>query len=221
MLYDKMQRHPQLTRQSFRYGIMAIVLILLGFFKLDQAIAYFFKLPALEAYYAFNREITNVGYSIHYFVMAIIGLLVSRYFYKRISFLKNNPAANKALGVWSLFVIKCLVIIGVVTNIFKFIIGRQRPHSTEDFQNLNFVPLSTHSHWHSFPSGHTQVMFTIATIASLIFPKYTKAWLSLAFYLGFTRVVIHQHFFSDFIGGAFLGCIGVLWIYHLWPPKFE
>ena len=77
------------------------------------------------------------------------------------------------------------------------------------------------TNYNSFPSGHTQVMLTVAMIATMIWPKGRYFWFSVSLFLGFTRVVIHQHFFSDFVGGAFLGIYGTLWIYQLWPPKIN
>jgi membrane-associated phospholipid phosphatase len=209
----------KLILQTALLGAFSLVFIIAGVLWLDQTIAYFFKRPEQETFYAFNREITNAGYSIHYFVAAAIGLVASRYLSSRIGYLKENPHINKALGEWSLFVFKCLITIGLIGEVIKLICGRQRPHGTEDFQNLIFSPFSFDSHFHSFPSGHTQVMFTMATIATLIWPKWRFAWFFLALFFGFTRVVISQHFFSDFIGGAYLGVIGTLWIYYLWPPK--
>lgn len=210
-----------LIQQTLLLGVFGLVLMLGGAFWLDQNVAVFFKKPELEFFYAFCREITNAGYSIHYFIAATIGFVASRYLYAKIHYLKSNPHINKALGEWSLFVFKCLILIGLVGQIIKIICGRQRPHTTEDFQNLNFSPFSLDSHFHSFPSGHTQVMLTMATIASLIWPKWRYSWFALAIFLGFTRVVIHQHFFSDFVGGAYLGIVGTLWIYYLWPPKLK
>jgi len=202
-------------------GGFSLALSLAGFFWLDQSIAHFFKTPQMEGFYAFSREVTNAGYSIHYFVAAAIGFVASRYLYTKIHYLKSNPHINKALGEWSLFVFKCLILIGIAGQIVKILVGRQRPHTTVDFQNLNFSPFSLDSHFHSFPSGHTQVMLTMATIATLIWPKWRYLWFSVGIFLGFTRVVIHQHFFSDFTGGAFLGIAGTLWIYYYWPPKLE
>lgn len=202
-------------------GVFSLALIIAGFLWLDQSIAHFFKTPEMEKFYAFNREITNAGYSIHYFAAAAIGLIASRYLYSKIHYLKSNPHINKALGEWSLFVFKCLIGIGIVGQIIKIIVGRQRPHTTVDFENLKFSFFSLDSHFHSFPSGHTQVLLTMATILSFIWPKWRYVWFALGIYLGFTRVVIHQHFFSDFAGGTFLGIVGTLWIYYLWPPKLE
>ena len=78
-----------------------------------------------------------------------------------------------------------------------------------------------HSIWdyHSFVSGHSQVMFTVATMFSLAFPKLRWFFVSIAAFFAFTRVVIHDHFLSDIIGGAVVGVVGSMtatyWV-HLW-----
>ncbi len=208
-------------KQTLVLGVFSLAMVVAGLLWLDRSIAYFFKAPELQKFYAFSREITNAGYSIHYFVAAAIGFVASRYLYTKIHYLKSNPHINRALGEWSLFVFKCLITLGLVGQVIKILCGRQRPHTTEDFQNLNFSPASLDSHFHSFPSGHTQVMLTMAMIATLIWPKWRYFWFGIGIFLGFTRVVIHQHFFSDFAGGAYLGVAGTLWIYYFWPPKLD
>ena len=214
-----LEARQRLLKHTFQMGLIFLVLLSSGFFLLDQTMAAYFKKPELEGFYIFCREITNIGYSIHYFILAALGIIVSNYFRNRIAFLKNNPNLADAIKAWSWFTIKCLVLIGILGEILKIIFGRQRPYSTDDFQNLNFVPFSTHWHWHSFPSGHTQVLFTVATIAFLIWPRHRFWFFIGAALLAFTRVAIYQHYFSDYIAGAYLGYIGTLWINYLWPPK--
>ncbi len=219
MLNQLVKNKNRLLRHTLLLGVPSLILILIGFFWLDQPMAQFFKRPELEFFYRFNREITNIGYSIHYFVLALVLYVTSHFFSKKISWLKNNQNLQIQFKEWSKFIVINLVLIGLFLQILKMLVGRQRPHMTEDFQNLIFSPFATHWHWHSFPSGHTQVIFTMATIACLVWPRKKILILLLAVFLGFTRVVTYQHFFSDFVAGAYLGYILTLWIYSKWPPK--
>lgn len=211
----------QLIKHSIVMFLFSVVFILWGLFQLDLFIADFFKQPQYEFIYKYSREITNVGYSVHYFLMALVGWVAAKYLNQYIKSLKNNPGLTNSIHQWSVFVFKSLIGVGIFVQALKFFFGRQRPHITEDFQNTIFVPLNTHWHFHSFPSGHTQVLFTMATIACIIWPKQRVFFFLLAALLAFTRVIIHQHFFSDFVAGAFVGYISTLWIYHYYPPKLN
>lgn len=198
-----------LIRHSLIISLIAILGIVTGLFLLDLPIAFFFKTPEMEIVYKISRELTNVGWSIHYFVLALLGILAS------FTFLKTN----KALRYWSVFLLGTMIIIGLAIQVIKVIFGRQRPHSAVDFQNFNFQPFTLDPHWHSFPSGHTQVLFTVATVFLLMRPSWKWPLLILAAALSFTRVTTFQHFFSDYVAGAAIGYLGTLWLYQLWPAR--
>lgn len=195
------------------------MLITFSIYFLDLSIARFFKLPENEIIYKISREITNVGLSGHYFILSLVLVVLSRTVFRKMRYFIARPGLEKKTEAWSLFLFRCLIIIGIVCNIIKVIFGRQRPHSSENFENLNFDPFTLNEHWLSFPSGHTQVLFTLGAVLSLIWPKHTFWFLFLAAVLAFTRVTTYQHFCSDFVAGATLGYLGALWLYQLWPPK--
>jgi membrane-associated phospholipid phosphatase len=210
-----------LIRHSLIVLLASVVTILIGIFWLDLIIAQFFKQPELESVYYYSREITNIGYSIHYFIAALLGLIFANYIYPKTKFFKNkiSESANKKIFNWSVFLIKALLVVGLILHIIKIIFGRQRPHLDANFYNLNFTPFNFHHHWHSFPSGHSQVVFTVAAVLLLIWPRQKFIFLALATFFAFTRIVIHQHYFSDIIGGACLGYLGTLWLLNLWPSQ--
>lgn len=198
----------------------SLPLIALSIFFFDLNIAEFFNQPELSRVYYYSREITNVGYSIHYFAIAIFGIIFSKILYPRLQFIKYRvPAAlNLAIFQWSWFSVKVLILAGIPVHLIKMSIGRQRPHASGDFNPLNFEPFSLHHHWNSLPSGHTQVLFSVATIALLIWPRHRYYFLGTAFLLALTRVTIHQHFFSDILAGAVVGYLTTVWLhFYLWP----
>ena len=57
------------------------------------------------------------------------------------------------------------------------------------------------------PSGHAQTLFTAATFAAFLFPKYTWGFLVLALYLAFSRAFTLAHFVSDVWMGAAIGLL--------------
>ncbi|AGH95461.1 phosphatase PAP2 family protein [Pseudobdellovibrio exovorus] len=200
---------------------LAIVTVAIGAYQLDQFLALFFSRESMQTVYYYSREITEVGNSVHYFVISIVGILFTTLLYPRISFLRQklSAARNEVIKYWSFFLLKALLLCGLFLHLGKFGFGRLRPHASDSFNPLSFDPLNFHHHWQSFPSGHSQVLFTAATTALLIWPRYRFVFLLIAAFFAFTRVTIHQHFFSDTVGGAAIGYLTTLWIYHIWPPK--
>lgn len=216
----KTENQKNIIRHSLQILSLTLCLVIFSIFYLDNLIANFFSRHELQTIYYYSREITNIGYSIHYFLIALACLVFSKWIYPKSGYFKNKltEKQNRNAFQWSLFTIKALVLIGISVQILKLIIGRKRPHVSENFGPLNFDPFSLDPHWHSMPSGHAQVLFTVATIALLIWPKQKYLFLGLALILTFTRVTILQHFFSDVVAGAVLGYLGTLWLYHLWSP---
>lgn len=214
-----MMRRSQLIRYSLIMCCLSAGAIAISILYLDLPVANFFQQAELSTVYTYSREITNIGYSIHYFTLALLGLIFSKFLYPKVSYFKQkiNSEQNSQILKWSVLTLKCLLIIGIILNILKALIGRLRPHASDNFYNLNFNALTTESHWHSFPSGHAQVLFTVATLAYLIWPRYKFLFLISAIVFAFTRVTIHQHFLSDILAGALMGHLGTLWLYHLQP----
>lgn len=197
--------------------------IVASFLYLDLRAANLFNQQELQRIYYYSREITNIGYSIHYFLLALLCLLFSKFIYPRSNYFQSKISIyrNDRLLKWSIFSMKSFFLIGVGLNILKYIIGRLRPHASPDFENMNFEMFNFHSHWHSFPSGHSQVLFTAATLALLIWPKFRYLFLFLAGLLAMTRITIHQHFLSDMIAGALIGHLATLWLYFYWPHRID
>lgn len=74
---------------------------------------------------------------------------------------------------------------------------------------LNFIEGVDVHGFHSFPSGHTAVAFTMAAI--LIMFSSSKSfqwfWFVLAILVGLSRVYIHQHFAVDVFAGSLIGLL--------------
>lgn len=211
----------QLTHHTLIILLLTAITVAAGAVYLDLQLALLFSRESMQSVYYYSREITEVGNSVHYFVIAILGITFTTLVYPNVAFFKRHisNAKNTALKYWSFFLLKALLLCGLVLHIGKFSFGRLRPHAADSFHPLSFDPLNFHHHWQSFPSGHSQVLFTAATTALLIWPKYRFLFLFIAAFFAFTRVTIHQHFFSDTVGGAAIGYLVTLWIYHIWPPK--
>jgi len=89
---------------------------------------------------------------------------------------------------------------GAVTYTLKQVVGRPRPLSE--------------SEKNSFPSGHTTLAFTMATVAGHEYPKLRIPLYVAAAATAFARVYLGRHYPSDVIVGALIGTLAGVHITH-------
>jgi len=116
----------------------------------------------------------------------------------------HKPKAETA----ALLTGKAVVITGTFTLLLKGITGRHRPN-----QDIPADPELWEGPFHgfdyiSFPSGHTAVVFSAATILSFYY--HEKTWVaitsySLASLVGISRIYDDKHWATDVLAGAALG----------------
>lgn len=191
-------------------GVSFIIAAVLGFF-FDQKIALYFGQDDVRAiYWQFARDVTNIGLSEHYFAIALGTWAFCAWIAPRMKVFAKGPKEIDYFRRWGLNFFVALIVCGIMTHFFKFFVGRQRPHMTPDFEPFTFNPMTTHWDYHSFSSGHSQVMWTVATMFAVAFPKFRWLWVLCAISICSTRAIIHDHFLSDIIFGSCLGYVGSL-----------
>jgi len=99
-------------------------------------------------------------------------------------------------------------IIFILTTAFatavKYAVARPRP------SDLGVVPEAEPS----FPSAHTANAFAFATTLSSYHRKFTIVLFAWAILVGFSRLYLGLHYFTDIIGGAILGIVVSLVVTH-------
>ena len=154
-------------------------------------------------------EITRLGDATGYVVAALAVLAVSGAGRKVLA-----PSALRTrvinAGRYALLMLVALAVSGAIVNVAKPVLGRLRPEYLFESGRAGFV------FWHfdfganTFPSGHAQAIFAVATVLCLAWPRWRIALMTLAATVAASRVILSTHFLSDVLVGAYLGAASVL-----------
>jgi undecaprenyl-diphosphatase len=117
-----------------------------------------------------------------------------------------------------------LSVSGVFNTAVKQLVGRPRPSAYFVFPSPNTAIEQGRSYGvhvvgkrfydHSFPSGHTNTAFTIATLAVFIFGRQFWPAFVVAIAVAYSRVYMGAHFPLDTLAGACIGSIIVLVVWY-------
>lgn len=116
----------------------------------------------------------------------------------------------------------CIMIVaaslaGLGANVLRATTGRTRPFKTEQAWH---GPTISHSR-NSFPSAHTSSAMGFFFALVLLAPRIGFALLPLAFLVGWSRIYLHQHHFSDVIGGLILGTAAAIFTCRVLVPRWD
>ncbi len=158
------------------------------------------------------EQITNLGSSSWY--LFFLGFVFVLSFILKIFNFFNSLIRKKILesAKFSLFYI---LLTGFITQILKFIFGRARPNYTNFQESFNFDFLTTDSHLHSFPSGHSSTIFCVAIVLGVLFPKIKYFFYVSALFISISRLLVGAHFFTDILGGFVVALIAYKALKHL------
>ncbi len=211
-----------LLKYSFFVALVIVPLAVVSFFLWDQNLSLYFNNDDLMPQRRIGKLLTDIGLGANSFAVAFLSFVV---FYSCDKKLKRRLWQNKEwhwLKSWSLNYFFALLFSGFILNLAKFFIGRQRPHMSATFESQIFVPFNFDSYFQSMPSGHSQVVFTSATMFAVLWPRASVFIYLLAGLLAFTRVVVHAHFLSDTLIGSLMGHLGTLyclWLFQRFSPN--
>ena len=106
-------------------------------------------------------------------------------------------------GLLALTVSHCIV------QIIKRSISRARPYDKNNEIILCGIPLKDYS----FPSGHTNAAFTVATAFSFTFPLLSVLFFSIAAIVAFSRVYLGFHYPTDVMIGSLIGTCSTIAVF--------
>lgn len=103
---------------------------------------------------------------------------------------------------------EALAVSGTAVMAFRYGFGRARPYMEEGL--FEFRHFHGTERYQSFPSGHTAVAFSVATVLAARIDEWWSyaGFYSLASLVPLGRVYLDQHWSSDLLLGAAVGVIG-------------
>jgi membrane-associated phospholipid phosphatase len=152
--------------------------------------------------------ITRLGVSTWYIVASIILYLFFRYIYK------NDLNASR-----SVFVFLSVSLSGIIIDVVKWIAGRYRPVELFNHGYFGFEFFRRGYEWTSFPSGHAQTAFALATALTILSPRWGMPLFIVAGAVGVSRIILTSHYLSDVIAGAGTGILFTLAIKYYFDRK--
>lgn len=142
-----------------------------------------------------------------YFLISVFGYLIVRLFSEKLTHQSLQKRLEEAKERFK-FMFLCFLVSGLFVLILKILFGRSRPYNSLDFSPINFQPITLDWNFQSYPSGHTQVGFTLASFISIIYPKLTVYIFTFATLVGISRIVLEKHYLGDVLAGAVIGISG-------------
>jgi membrane-associated phospholipid phosphatase len=173
-------------------GVISLVLSLVSMFYIDHELAMYLRETFGKSLYKTANMVTWIGLAEIYFAISILGF-----------FIFKEPRKKIFSTMFLAFMYS-----GIIGTIIKMIVGRCRPYNSPNYETLYFKHFTTDWNFQSYPSGHTQVVFTFVTFMSLIYPKWTKLFLLIGVAVAASRLILEYHYLGDVIAGAFVGFIG-------------
>ncbi len=214
-----LQQQTRTPGLRFRlYAALAVPLIPLSVLAFDRDIARWARgLP--EPVKAVFTGITDIGLGVWWLVGSALATLWCGLLIWRAADPDTRARWQARIWVPGFFFAACATT-GISNSILKSVIGRTRPRLFFDHGLYAFDPPATKALYVSLPSGHTAMIFAVATALALMLPRHW-GWAAFAgaAVIGFSRVATNAHWLADILAGSLVGIGMTLLCHHLFVTK--
>ena len=198
-------------RHHVVYGLISVLIIFIFYFYVDRDASFFFHRVRHTEFYNIFFWMQYLSNLLEYAVPLVYIYLIVMLLFKRFYFFEEFLFASAT----------SLLVAVSLKDFFKHIFGR---YWTETFTHDNPSLIQSHKYgfnffhvgaaYNSFPSGHSAVIFSVATVIWIMYPRLR--W--LAFVICAAVIIgllgCDFHFPSDIIAGAFIGVIAAYFVMH-------
>lgn len=184
--------------------LLSLIAIVVSYLFIDQKVAQWAFSLGYDTTY-------NIAMFIGHFAEAQYPLGIALFLWLWFKFYKK--ALHRAYS--ALFFIVTVVVVGLGVNLLKVIFGKARPlmlKNEGEFGFTWFVSPKAYDYL-SFPSGHTTVAFSVATLLALYFPRYWVLFYGYATLIAISRVLCWFHYVSDVIAAGLYASLATYLIF--------
>ena len=192
-------------------GLPVFIFAMLSMAAIDPALAMLMKSHVTGEFARIMRAISDLGIGTGYIAASALGL-AGAFFCRRMKLAPRHEAVLARLQRFCLLSLAGFAASGAVVNLTKLLAGRHRPRDLFGQSEYGFAPFKFLHGLDSFPSGHSQTIFVVATVFALAMPKRWRSLGLAASLVAASRVVMTNHYLSDVVVGSYVGIAAVLLI---------
>lgn len=205
-----------LSRSSWPYFLVGVVVILgaLAFIDVSASRGAIAWPDAWRAPFFF---ITDYGLSDWILIPSLVLMILLRL------------AMFPLRGVWQqacgeLAMISAFIFVGVgapglMTNLFKRLVGRGRPSEFEAAGAFSFQNFVNDWTFQSFPSGHSATAVATAFVIGFMWPALFPVLLVIGIVVSISRVPVGAHYPTDVFAGIVIGMLGAYLVRNIFAHK--
>jgi undecaprenyl-diphosphatase len=160
----------------------------------------------------FFRAYTDFGKSAWYLWPAAFGIFICTGLLRTTALTMEMRQRVALAGHRLVFFFGSIAGSGLITDLFKRLIGRARPIMLVREQFYGFRPFNFDAAWQSLPSGHATTAAALLTVLVLLFPRGKVLWIFLYIALMVSRCMVNAHFLSDVLAGSCVGILVTVWL---------
>lgn len=182
----------------------------------DIPVALYFHDYRDTTWVGFFAAITDFANGAIWYALALIGIGTSYLRRKVLRVTPDTAGLSKDVRAW-LFMIASMATSGILINVIKFSVGRERPRFLFREGSADFHPFALRIADCSFPSGHTQSIWAAMLCLSFLFPGMRPMFFLVAILVSASRFIIGAHYLADVVASIFIAAAITL----LWRQWFE